>query len=166
MPIDSAHKSWWQTFEVVVGLPFLVSVSLQLLVPIILPAQFRKPVLILIGAALIIVGLVFIILARREMAKFGQHTDPGHPTGLVISTGIFSISRNPLYLGGICLLLGIALVANLTWFFILFLPTLIACHYVLIAPEEKYLSVKFGEGYARYAARVNRWIGYKRNPSR
>lgn len=171
MPIEAAHKSWWQTSEVVFGLPFFVSIALQLAVPIPLPSQLHI-LFIVIGAALAILGLVFIVLARQEMARYGQRTDPGHPTSQIVTTGVFSISRNPLYLGAGLLLLGIAVITRLTWFFILILPTLIACHYILIAPEERYLLAKFGEEYARYTARVYRWIGRTRivndvrNPSK
>lgn len=162
MPADAAHKSWWQISELVFGLPFLASIALQLVMPILLPDVFHKPLIILIGSILILTGLAFIVLARREMAKFNQPTDPGRPTSTVVTSGVFSISRNPLYLGATCLLIGIALVARLTWFFILLLPTLLACHYILIAPEERYLSTKFGEEYTRYTLAVYRWIGVKR----
>jgi protein-S-isoprenylcysteine O-methyltransferase Ste14 len=54
---------------------------------------------------------------------------------------------------------GITLAANLPWVLVLLIPALVACHYVLIAPEERYLAAKFGEEYRRYAASVHRWIG-------
>jgi protein-S-isoprenylcysteine O-methyltransferase Ste14 len=121
-----------------------------------------KPVIILGGAALIILGAVLVVLARREFAQHSQPTDPGQPTSKLVTTGVFSVSRNPLYLGGVCILAGIALAFNLPWVLVLLLPALIACHYVLIAPEEKYLAARFGEEYRRYAASVHRWIGRAR----
>jgi protein-S-isoprenylcysteine O-methyltransferase Ste14 len=114
------------------------------------------------GAALIIVGLALIILARRMFALQGQPTDPGHPTSTLVTSGVFSVSRNPLYLGGVCILAGIALALNLPWVFVLLLPALIACHYLLITPEGRYLATKFGDEYRFYVARVHRWIGRKR----
>ena len=59
----------------------------------------------------------------------GQFPDfhPGHPTSKVVKTGVFAISRNPLYLGGSILLLGITLILNTLWsifFFGLQSPTL------------------------------------------
>ena len=162
MSMDVAHKSWWQIFEVVFGIPFLAAIALQLSLPLSLPRGLLKPVIILGGAALIILGAVLVALARREFAQHRQPTDPGQPTSKLVTTGFFSVSRNPLYLGGVCILAGIALAFNLPWVLVLLLPALIACHYVLIAPEEKYLAARFGEEYRRYAASVHRWIGRAR----
>jgi protein-S-isoprenylcysteine O-methyltransferase Ste14 len=163
MSTDVAHKSWWQTFEVVFGIPCLAAIALQLAVPLSLPRGFLTPAIIIAGAALIIVGATLVVLARRELAQHGQPTDPGLPTSKVITTGVFSVSRNPLYLGGVCILVGIALAVNLPWVLMLLLPALVACHYVLIAPEERYLAAKFGEEYAMYAASVHRWLGRARD---
>ena len=163
MSIEVAHRSYWQTSEVVFGIPFLVAIVLQLLVPISLSRGLASPAFLLGGAALIIVGVALVVLARRELAQQGQPTDPGIPTSRVVTTGVFSISRNPLYLGAVCLVIGIALAVNLPWVLVLLLPALVACHYVLIAPEERYLAAKFGEEYRTYAASVHRWIGGTRH---
>jgi protein-S-isoprenylcysteine O-methyltransferase Ste14 len=159
MTTDAAHKSWWQIAEVVFGIPFLVAIALQFLIPLSLPRGLLRPAFILGGVALIIVGAALIVLARREFARRGQPTDPGRPTTQVITTGVFSVSRNPLYLGAVCFLVGVALAADLPWVLVLLVPSLIACHYVLIVPEERYLLSKFGEEYGVYAATVHRWIG-------
>ncbi len=113
---------------------------------------------------MIIVGVALIVLARREFARRSQPTDPGRPTTQVVTTGVFSISRNPIYLGAACFLAGVALAVNLPWVLIFLLPSLVACHYVLIMPEERYLVAKFGEEYRAYAAAVHRWIGRARKP--
>jgi protein-S-isoprenylcysteine O-methyltransferase Ste14 len=162
MTTDAAHKSWWQIAEVVFGIPFLVAIALQFLVPLSLPRGLFRPAFILGGAALIITGVTVIVLARREFARRDQPTDPGHPTTQVVTTGVFSVSRNPLYLGAACFLVGVALAANLPWVLVLLVPSLVACHYVLIAPEERYLLAKFGEEYRMYTATVHRWMGRAR----
>ena len=162
MPNDVAHKSWWQIFEVVFGIPLLVALALQLVAPISLPRGSLTPALLPGGAILIVVGVSLAVLARREFAQYGQPTDPGFPTSKIISTGVFSISRNPLYLGGVFTLAGISLALNFPWVLILLLPSIVACHYILIAPEESYLASKFGEQYRMYTATVHRWIGRRR----
>lgn len=161
MSNDVAHKSGWQIFEVVFGVPFLVALVLHRIIPISLPRGIFTSTLTLIGILLIVVGIVLVVLARRELTKYGQPTDPGHPTSEIVTTGVFSLSRNPLYLGGVCLLAGISLTFKLLWSFVLLLPSIVICHSILIAPEERYLAAKFGEGYHLYAARVRRWLGRK-----
>lgn len=53
--------------------------------------------------ALIIVGVVLATLSRREFMQQGQPSDPDCPTSKLITAGGFSISRNLLYLGGVCI---------------------------------------------------------------
>lgn len=164
MSTDVAHKRWWQIFEVVFGIPCLVAIALHLAVPLSFPHGLLTPVMIVGGAALMLMGVGLVILARREFAQQGQPTDPGLPTNKLVTTGVFSISRNPLYLGGVDILVGIALAINLPWVLVLLLPAVVTCHYVLIAPEERYLAAKFGDEYRTYAASVHRWIGRVRHP--
>jgi protein-S-isoprenylcysteine O-methyltransferase Ste14 len=161
MSNDVAHKSWWQIFEVVFGIPFLVAIALQFVLSISFPRGLITPVRVLAGVILIVGGVSLVVLARRELARYGQPTDPGRPTSKIISTGVFSISRNPLYLGGVFLLAGISLAFNLPWGLILLIPSMVACQYILIAREERYLAAKFDEEYRMYTATVHRWIGRK-----
>lgn len=159
MLTNSAHTSWWQIFEIVFGIPFLIAIALHLTLPLALPRWFLTPIFLSSGVVLITVGVALVILARRELARQGQPTDPGQPTSTIVMTGVFAFSRNPLYLGGVCILLGLALVFKLLWMFVFLWPALVACHYVLIVPEERYLAAKFGEEYHTYATTVHRWLG-------
>jgi protein-S-isoprenylcysteine O-methyltransferase Ste14 len=159
MSTDSAHKQWWQISEIIFGIPFLVAIGLQLAVPFKIHYGYLAPLIVFVGFILLISGVFLIMLARREFAKGGQPTDPGRPTTRMITTGVFSISRNPIYLGAVCFLAGISLAFNLPWGLIFLVPSMIACHYVLITPEERYLRAKFGEEYYEYATMVRRWIG-------
>jgi protein-S-isoprenylcysteine O-methyltransferase Ste14 len=156
---DSAHKSGWEIGEIVFGVPFLISIGLHFLVPLSLPQGILRLALIPIGIVLILVGLGLIILARRELARYAQPTDPGHPTSKIVKTGVFAISRNPLYLGSALVFLGIALGLNMVWGSVALLVSMVLCHYVLIIPEERYLGAKFGQEYTGYAADVRRWLG-------
>ena len=161
MSVDSAHKSGWEIAEAVFGIPFLVSVALHFIVPISLPQGILRQVLIPVGIVFIIIGIGLVVLARRQFAHFQQPTDPGHPTTKVIKTGMFAISRNPLYLGSVLVLMGIALALNVLWALVMLLLSIILCHYILIIPEEQYLAEKFGDEYKEYAASVHRWLGRK-----
>jgi protein-S-isoprenylcysteine O-methyltransferase Ste14 len=159
MNVDSAHKSSWEIAEVVFGVPFLISIALHFVVPFSLPQGILRQVLIPVGIVLILTGIGFIVLARREFAHYHQPTDPGQPTSQVVKTGVFSISRNPLYLGSAILFFGIALTMNMLWTLVALLASILVCHYVLIIPEEKYLAAKFGREYKEYITTVQRWFG-------
>lgn len=159
-----AHQRGWQIFEVVFGLPLLAALALQWAVPLAFPRGPLAVGFVLGGAALILMGVMIIVRARRVLAQQGQPTDPGRPTDKLVTTGVYAVSRNPLYLGGVVVLAGVALAFNLPWVLILLFPALVVCHYVLIAPEERYLAAKFGEEYRHYAATVHRWIGRRPMP--
>jgi len=161
MSNDVAHKSWWQIFEIVSGIPFLAALIMQRVIPISIPHGFVTLAFIFTGAFLILLGAFLVVTARREFARHNQPTDPGYPTSQLIVTGVFSISRNPLYLGGILMLAGISLAFKLPWILILLILSIIACQTILIAVEERYLATKFGEQYREYAAKVHRWFGRK-----
>ncbi len=164
MSSDSAHQHNWQIGEVIFGVPFVVAIVLQFIIPLSLPDGLFRLAFFVVGVALFVIGVEFIILARREFSRRGQPTDPGHPTTGIVTTSVFAVSRNPIYLGAVFSLAGIGLAANLPWMLILLLPGIIACHYVLIVPEEEYLFAKFGDEYRAYAAAVHRWIGRARIP--
>lgn len=161
MSTDAAHNCWWQIGEVVFGTPLLAAIVLQIIAPLSLTNSVFTFTLLVIGAILCGTGMTLIVATRQVFAKYSQPTDPKLPTGLIVTTGVFSISRNPMYLGAVCLLLGIALVFKLAWLFVFLVPTLIACHFILIDPEERYLAAKFGKEYQNYTALVHRWIGRK-----
>jgi protein-S-isoprenylcysteine O-methyltransferase Ste14 len=159
MDTDSAHKSNWAIAEIVFGVPFLIGLGLQFVFPFSLYDGIMDNILVAVGVALIIAGIGFFVLSRRELSKYGQPTDPSHPTSKIVRTGMFSVSRNPLYLSAVFLFLGIGLVINTLWAFIALLISIVVCHFVLIFPEEKYLAAKFGEEYKDYTHMVSRWLG-------
>ncbi|MEZ4641904.1 MAG: methyltransferase [Chloroflexota bacterium] len=161
MDMDAAHKSRWEIAEVVLGIPFLIGIALHFIVPLSVPQGILRQILLLVGILLIAVGIGVIVSARRQFALFKQPTDPGHATSQIIQTGLFALSRNPLYLGGILLLLGLALALNRLWALLMLPLSMVICLYVLILPEERYLVAKFGEEYEAYMASVRRWFGRK-----
>jgi protein-S-isoprenylcysteine O-methyltransferase Ste14 len=161
MKSDSAHQSNWEIAEVIFGVPFLISIALNFLVPLPISQGALRLVLLLVGIILIVGGISLAVRARRAFAEFHQHTDPGHPTSKVITTGIFATSRNPLYLACVIIFLGLALALNMLWALMGLLLSVILCHYLLILPEERYLTAKFGEEYEQYMASVHRWFGRK-----
>ncbi len=159
MAEKSAHNRGWQIGEVVFGIPFLIGIGLNIVLPAALYPAAYQPAGIAVGVALIIAGMMLISAARRELSRLGQPTDPGQPTTGLVTTGVYGFSRNPLYLAAVLLFAGLAVVLNNLWVLGATVIGVIVCHFLLIAPEERYLEEKFGEEFTQYRQHVNRWLG-------
>lgn len=105
-------------------------------------------------------GLVLLISSAILFKLRHTTVHPLHPektTALVIN-GLYHFSRNPMYLGLVCLLLAWTLyLANATA--ILVSPLLVlTLNRFNIIPEEQALETLFGRDYTDYKQRVRRWI--------
>jgi protein-S-isoprenylcysteine O-methyltransferase Ste14 len=82
-----------------------------------------------------------------------------HRANRLVVTGLYRISRNPMYLGLILALSGwgVVLGSPLALMFVWALARTLVV--VQIAPEEEASRDRFGEAYLRYSRRVNRWFG-------
>lgn len=114
------------------------------------------------AAALVIcvAGGTFIALGILEFRRFRTTVDPTRPgrTTSFVASGIYRVTRNPMYLGALMLLVAWAVFLAAPWalsgpvFFGLYMNRF------QIKPEERILASLFGEEYTRYAARVRRWL--------
>ena len=78
--------------------------------------------------------------------------------GPLISTGPFSLVRNPLYLGNVALWVGFAVSARLLGMVPLILVALGLEYHAIVRWEEHLLTARLGDSYRAYAARVPRWV--------
>lgn len=76
------------------------------------------------------------------------------------TTGIYSLLRNPLYLGNYFMMLGVMMVmaVNAWWLPILFTLAFWLYYERIIMAEEAFLAEQFGEEYTRYAARTSAFV--------
>ena len=110
-------------------------------------------VLLAIGVTVTIAG----VTAFRSKRTTVNPLTPGASSAIVAS-GVYRLSRNPMYLGMLLALAGWAVfLSNLGA--ALILPVFVA--YITqyqIKPEERALLGKFGGEYAQYTAKVRRWL--------
>jgi protein-S-isoprenylcysteine O-methyltransferase Ste14 len=139
----------------------LFACLLQWLVPLGWIANLDTPVRTGIGAIVALSGLVTTSAGRRALVQHGTNVNPLQPSTVLVTDGIFGRTRNPLYVGILVALCGIALIFDLDWLPILILPSCLLLHFAVVRREESYLERKFGEAYRRYKARVPRYLlGY------
>ncbi len=112
----------------------------------------------LFGFIPLALGIVMNFVADRSFKKNQTTVKPLEESAALITDGVFRISRHPMYLGFVLILLGVAeLVGSLTPYLIVF-GFAIFMHTVFIKFEEKKLEETFGEAWLRYAKKVRPWI--------
>jgi protein-S-isoprenylcysteine O-methyltransferase Ste14 len=104
-------------------------------------------------------GIAVVGRCLRDFAVVGRGTPaPFDPPQQLVATGLYRWVRNPMYLGGLLLLSGEAIVLAapvlLRYAGAFFLLT----HLFVVLYEEPALRGKFGESYDRYRATVPRWL--------
>jgi protein-S-isoprenylcysteine O-methyltransferase Ste14 len=113
-----------------------------------------------IVAVLVIAGLALDLAGLLAFRRSRTTINPLRPqsTSAIVTGGVYRITRNPMYLGMVLLLLAWAVYLGAL------LPLAGPVVFVLymnrfqIAPEERALAARFGPEYEAYAARVRRWL--------
>ena len=92
------------------------------------------------------------------LVKAGNDPRPDKPDTALVEAGPFRFSRNPVYLGFILGMLGIALRWGDLWGWLALLATHGVLDALVVRREEAYLAARFGPAYDAYRARVRRWF--------
>jgi protein-S-isoprenylcysteine O-methyltransferase Ste14 len=108
--------------------------------------------------ALAVAGIAIMASAMRRFAAAGTNVPTPLPVNAIVTDGLYSYSRNPIYIALTIIYLAIAIAAASTWSLILLIPMFFLIRYGVIAREELYLEGKFGNTYLDYRNRVRRWI--------
>jgi protein-S-isoprenylcysteine O-methyltransferase Ste14 len=134
------------------------SVLMNVLYPLPWLGQPLSGVLFVIGWMMLAAFVALSISAMRVMRRAGTTVRPDRATAHLVTDGPFSFTRNPLYLAGTMLLLGIGLVSGIVWFLLLAILAAFALQKLAIEREERHLQARFGDRYLDYARRIRRWI--------
>ncbi|GAC1576027.1 MAG: isoprenylcysteine carboxylmethyltransferase family protein [Sphingomicrobium sp.] len=100
------------------------------------------------------IGLMAIGLFRRA----GTNPEPWRPSSVLVTEGIYRVSRNPMYLGMMFVAAGLSLAAGGMWSAISLAAIFAALNLYVIKREEAYLNQRFGAGYAHYRSLTRRWL--------
>ena len=110
------------------------------------------------GWVLIGAGVVLVLLAGIEFLRHRTTIIPGQPPRALIDTGIFALTRNPIYLGDALVLAGLAVLWG-AWPALILVPVFLrVISFRFIRWEEARLLDSFGNLARDYMAQVRRWI--------
>ncbi|MGI8600509.1 MAG: methyltransferase family protein [Chitinophagaceae bacterium] len=136
---------------------FLISFLLQKFLPI-NNSFFTTSTSTIIGISFIVLGLILDMPAIRQFVTTKNTLVTIKPATTLVTSGIYTKSRNPMYLGLLLIYAGVALIIG-NWWTIILIPVLISIvAYFIIKPEERYLERAFGKDYLNYKQEVRRWI--------
>ena len=140
----------------------VLSVALQWLVRLGLLTRFDQTWRTVCGGLVLLAGIVVTQAGARTLLSRGTNVNPLRPAVALATDGIYRWTRNPMYVGGLPLMLGLAIVLALDWLPLLMVPAAFLLHFGIVRREEQYLEAKFGDRYRGYKARVPRYLGLPR----
>ena len=112
----------------------------------------------LFGALVCGGALIVFVLAVRGFSSAGTSVQTSQPSTMIVSNGIYGISRNPIYLSMCTFMAGLGLLLNSLWALLTLVVIVPVLRYGVIAREEAYLECKFGSSYVEYKKSVRRWF--------
>lgn len=133
----------------------LTAATLQLLLPATLPALPAAP---LAGVVVAVLGFGIMTRAWWLFRLVNTAICPTADTTTLVTGDVYRVSRNPMYLGILLMLLGVAIgtgglpfyLATLLFFFVI---DVAFCPY-----EERKLEASFGRRFTAYRDDVRRWL--------
>lgn len=133
----------------------LIAIALGLLYPgvIIIPSPWN-----LVGLIPLVIGLWINLVADKALHQANTTVKPFEEPTALISDGAYGMSRHPMYLGFVLILVGVAvLLKGVTPFLVI--PIFVGfIEAVFIRFEEKTMEQKFGQAWREYKRKVRRWI--------
>ena len=140
-------------------LVYLISLVTGALTQLAAPFPFLPEALAVpLGAPLVVVAMALFAYSATTFRAAGTPVPARKPTTVIVRTGPYRFSRNPIYLAFSLLQLGIAIWVNSVWLLATLVGAVALIHYFVIRREEQYLERRFGAQYLDYKASVRRWL--------
>ncbi|WP_372838752.1 isoprenylcysteine carboxylmethyltransferase family protein [Phaeovulum sp.] len=111
-----------------------------------------------LGVALVVVGLVLMFVAAAQMVA--RHTTfvPRRDPSALVTSGVYALSRNPIYLADALVLAGLLIHWHALWAAPLVPAFMVVIARRFIRDEEARIAAHFGDAWHAYAARTRRWL--------
>ena len=133
----------------------LLAIGLHFLLPL---KKFIVTPYNYIGILLIGIGIWFNIWADRLFKNKKTTVKPFEKSSFLIEEGPFIFTRNPMYLGMVIILLGVAVLLGSFSPFLMPVAFFVLISITFIPQEEKALEETFGQSFVEYKKRVRRWL--------
>jgi protein-S-isoprenylcysteine O-methyltransferase Ste14 len=119
---------------------------------------FTTPGATVIGFAFAAVAFVLVVISLRQFFVTKNSLITIKPAYSLQTNGIYSMTRNPMYLGLANAYLAVTPFIGSWWNIILFPLLIMVVQQYIIKREERYLARRFGQAYLDYKSRVRPWL--------
>ena len=137
----------------------MVLLTIATVLHVLLPAQSSYHYSsIYLSGALVSAGFTVMMLAWWQFKERKVAICPTASTNYLITDGIYRLTRNPMYLGMVTMLGGIAVFFGTLPFYAVTIVYFVLMDRWFCLYEEEKLFVTFGRDYASYRSKVRRWL--------
>ena len=112
----------------------------------------------LLGIVPVMLGVALAVAGARRFGVAQTSIVPFTQSSTLVTEGVFRVSRNPMYLGMLLALTGVAVLLNgyLPWLVVAVFTAILQFRFV--QPEEQLMEATFGDDYRCYRTRFRRWL--------
>jgi protein-S-isoprenylcysteine O-methyltransferase Ste14 len=137
---------------------FLCAILLGIALSRAWPLHFVSPGVRLLGPIVTACAVVLFLLSYREFRRAGTSVQGSKRSTVIVRTGPYRFSRNPIYLAFILFALGLSVWLNTLWLLVTLVPAVGIIAVVVIPREERFLERNFNGQYSSYKSSVRRWL--------
>ncbi|EAQ97357.1 methyltransferase family protein [Congregibacter litoralis] len=123
-------------------------------------AAFTLPMRHGLSALALTFGIVIALLGVKAFRQAGTTVDPRYPerSSELVVIGVYKITRNPMYLGMLLVLIAWGLYLGSGLSLLVALGFLTYMTRFQIVPEERFMAQRFGDDFVKYRRSVRRWL--------
>ena len=110
------------------------------------------------GLVPVLLGILLNLIADRALKEYNTTVKPFQESNTLIIDGIYGVSRHPMYLGFVLILIGISLLLGSTSPYIIVIFFAVLIEFAFIQNEEKMLEEQFPEDWSKYKSNVRKWV--------
>lgn len=155
--VKKDHPGVYVPPPIIYAVIFLAGILLQKNYPLSL-SFFKSDLATISGIVFIAVTFLIVFVSIRQFVISRNTIITVKPATSLQTTGIYAISRNPMYIGLLMLYLALSFLVGNWWNFILLPLLVLIIQFMVIKKEERYLEREFGATYVEYKRKVRRWI--------
>jgi len=137
----------------------LVALIVMLVLHFIYPGiNLISPLWNLLGLIPLVIGVALNLVADGAFSRAGTTVKPFQESSTLLTDGVYRLSRHPMYLGFVLILIGVAILLRTLTPWVIIPIFAVLMEVVFIQAEERMLGEKFGPDWVAYKKKVRRWI--------